>query len=217
MPVRVVDGPVGVLWRVGRAPDPLAWPPLAFAGGGRYDDQEGRFAVLYAAAQRRGAFVETLAPFRPAVAELARARALPPGDAGDEMPPAGFVPDAYFRRVIASFRVASHRRWLDLRAPETHQALRSELAESLVALGYGHGFVWGDVVGHDHRLTRVIAGWAHGSGFHGVIYRSAHDARLDCWAIFDGVPLTPVGTVVPIDAADPDLVAVAALFELAIP
>lgn len=217
MPVREEAGPAGVLYRVGRAPNPLAWPPRAFAGGGRYDDPRGEFVVLYAAEQRRGAFVETLAPFRPAVADLAVARTLPDGDAEDRMPAAGVVPEAYFRRLIASFRVAPGQRWLDVRTPETHQALRSALAEALTGLGYGWCFVWGDVLGHDHRLTRVIARWAFASGYQGVVYGRAHDPRVDCWAVFEGAVVVPEGEPSPVVAADPDLVAVARLFDLTVP
>jgi len=202
------------LYRIGRTPDPLAWPPRAFAGGGRYDDPGGEFVVLYAAEQRRGAFVETLAPFRPAVADLALAQRLPDGDPSDRMPPAGVIPATFFRRRIAAFRVETPGPWLDVRAPETHQALRSELAEPLVALGYGARFVWGDALGHDHRLTQIIARWAFDHRFQGLVYSSCHDAKLDCWALFDGAIISPVGESVAIGVDDPDCRSVAALFQL---
>jgi hypothetical protein len=64
--------PRGALHRIARLPDPLAWPPWEVVGGGRFDDPRREFRVLYAAAQRRGAFVETLAQFRPALHALAR-------------------------------------------------------------------------------------------------------------------------------------------------
>ena len=216
MPVRLATEPVEPLWRIGRAPDPLAWPPRAFAGGGRYDDPRGRFRVLYVAAQRRGAFVETLAGFRPAVADLAMMRALPEGDADDVFPTAGAIPDTYFRKLIGRVRLAPGQRWLDLRAPETHQVLRVELTEALVGLGYGDRFVWGEVLGHDHRLTQVIARWAYESEYRGLAYSSCHDARLDCWAVFEGAVFEAEGRPEGIDQGDPDLVAVAGLFGLAI-
>ena len=89
MPIRLANEPPGPLYRVGRAPDPLAWPPREVAGSGRHGDPEGAFAVLYAAVQRRGAFVETLAMLRPAVADLAAARSLPRATQAIDMPLAG--------------------------------------------------------------------------------------------------------------------------------
>ena len=127
------------------------------------------------------------------------------------------IHDNYFRRLIASFRLALGQYWLDVRTPETHQALRSELAETLMALGYGQQFVWGDVLGHDHRLTQAIAIWAFGRGYQGIAYSSGHDAKFDCWAIFEGARIVPEGEPSSIRKDDPDLIAVAELFELTIP
>jgi RES domain len=58
------------LHRVGRAPNPWAWPDWAYAGpdgtfGNRYDDPAGEYRVLYASGERVGAFLEVLARFRP--------------------------------------------------------------------------------------------------------------------------------------------------------
>lgn len=62
------DGP---LYRLGRRPDPWAWPDWSYAGpdgtfGNRYDDPEASYRVLYASSERIGVFLETLARFRPA-------------------------------------------------------------------------------------------------------------------------------------------------------
>jgi len=217
MPLSLANQPLGPLYRIGRGPDPLAWPPFAFSGTGRYDDPDNRFTVLYAAEQRRDAFVETLAPFRPAVNDIAIATSLTGADPTDQMPVAGIIPDTYFDRRIAYFRVAPRQRWLDLRTPETHQVLRSELAATLVRLGYGQRFVWGDVLGHDHRLTQAIAAYAFDRGYHGTVYTSCHDATLDCWALFNRAVIERIDAPSPIDKHDPDLVAVARLFDLTIP
>lgn len=66
------------VYRVGRRPDPWAWPDWAHAGrdgtfGNRYDDPGAVYRVLYASSERVGTFLETLARFRPdpeVVAEL---------------------------------------------------------------------------------------------------------------------------------------------------
>jgi hypothetical protein len=82
----------GRVFRIGRRPDPWAYPDWADAGddgtfGNRWDDPESSYRVLYACSQRLGAFVETLSRFRPdpeVVAGLSEiegedAPALPPG------------------------------------------------------------------------------------------------------------------------------------------
>jgi len=91
MPLREVNPAGTVLWRVGRYPDPLAWTPWPFVGGGRFGDPRGVFRVLYLAEQRLACFLETLARFRvdlPLLAELAE---LGPGEVGDDVPRLGSI------------------------------------------------------------------------------------------------------------------------------
>jgi len=45
-------------------------------GSGRFDDPHGEFRVLHATVQRRAAFIETLAPFRPSLEVLAALAAM---------------------------------------------------------------------------------------------------------------------------------------------
>jgi hypothetical protein len=59
----------GVIYRLGRKPDPWSPPDWASAGpdatfGNRFDDPDATYRVLYASSQRLGCFVETLARFR---------------------------------------------------------------------------------------------------------------------------------------------------------
>jgi len=61
--------PEGVLYRLGRQPDPWAWPDWTYAGelgtfDNRYDDPRGEYRVLYASSERLARFLETLARFR---------------------------------------------------------------------------------------------------------------------------------------------------------
>jgi hypothetical protein len=66
--------------RVGRKPNPWAWPRWEIAGedgtfGNRWDDAGSTYRVLYGSSQLEACFVETLARFRPdphVLAELAR-------------------------------------------------------------------------------------------------------------------------------------------------
>lgn len=62
--------PDGPLYRIGRRPDPWAFPDWADVGsdgtfGNRWDDPQGVYRVLYASSSRLGALVEMLARFRP--------------------------------------------------------------------------------------------------------------------------------------------------------
>ena len=59
----------GVIYRLGRVPDPWAVPDWASAGpdgtfGNRFDDPDATYRVLYASSQKLGCFLETLARFR---------------------------------------------------------------------------------------------------------------------------------------------------------
>jgi hypothetical protein len=215
MPLRDVGALPPLLFRIGRAPNPLAAPPRAFAGGGRYDDPRQEFVVLYAAQERRGAFVETLDAFRPAITDLA---ALDQSPRYERNPPlTGSIPRSYFDRLIGIFRLTPGQRWLDLRSPETHQTLRFEIASILVDLGYHDRFVLGDLLASDHRLTRAIARLVFERGCSGVAYPSCHDPGLTCWAIFEQAIIEPASPFQTIRRDDPDLVAVASLFQLVIP
>jgi hypothetical protein len=215
--VRLAPTPA-ILYRIGRAPDPLAFPPLAYAGSGRYDDPLRRRATLYAAIERRAAFMETLDVFRPDLAALAardeQIRAQ--GGPTQSFEPTS-IPARYFQRHLVRFGVADGQQWLDVRSPETHVTLRNELGAAISRLGIGTRFVLGDLIANDHRLTRLVAGWAIDRGFHGVAYASCHDPALTCWAIFEGTQLISRDAGTKIDSADPDLLAVAALWNLAVP
>ena len=59
----------GIIYRLGRKPDPWAMPDWASAGpdgtfGNRFDDPDATYRVLYASSQRLGCFLETRARFR---------------------------------------------------------------------------------------------------------------------------------------------------------
>jgi hypothetical protein len=211
-PVRRAITPRGVLYRIGRLPDPLAWAPHEVAGGGRFDDPQSEFRVLYAG-QRRACFLETLAPFRPSVEALA---ALQQVTGSQEPIPRGMVPaDWYQKRAVARLRLRPGQRWLDLRATETSEALRSELAATLLDLGLAD-LDLSEVLGPWRSLTQAIARWAYEHDYAGIVYPSRFKDALSLWAIFEGAAFDPVGVPEPIVPDDPDLVATARLFGLAI-
>ena len=211
-PVRRAATPRGALYRVGRLPDPLAWPPHELTGNGRFDDPQGEFRVLYTG-QRRACFLETLAPFRPSLEALSAWQQV---TGSQEPSPRGVVPaDWYQKRAVARLRLGPGQRWLDLRATATREALRSELAAALLDLGLTDLDLSG-VLGPRRHLTQAIARWAYEHGYAGIVYRSRFDDALSLWAIFEGAAFEPVGVPEPIVPDDPDLVAAARLFGLAI-
>ena len=212
MSIRQAPTPRRPLYRIGHLPDPLAWLPTEFAGGGRFDDPQEQFRTLYAAAQRRGAFVETMARFRPPITSLAQI-----GQLETSTSPAPTIVPAewYERRGVAEFRLLPGQRWLDLRAPETREELRAELANTLLALGLSD-LDLSRVAGPRRSLTQAIARWSYDHGYAGAAYHSRLDARLTLWAVFEGAAFEPVGHPEPMGPNDPDLVAVARLFGLGI-
>jgi hypothetical protein len=168
---------------------------------------------MYAAAQRHGAFVETMAQFRPTVEVLARLRQL--GDAEGFGPGSGVPADWYQRRAVARLRVSPGQRWLDLRAPETREELRTELSALLMALGFVDLDV-SRVLGAGRTLTQAIARWAYERGYAGLAYMSRLDSSLILWALFEGVAFEPIGLPEPLTREDADRVATARLFGLVI-
>ncbi len=203
------------LFRVGKSPDPLIWPQRRSYG--RYGDPLERLSTLYAAESRRGAFLETLDSFRPSVATLSRAADIDDVPLSSLMSSFAVVPPAFFNRRLAEFRTVGSGQWLDLRSATTHAHLRDALYVELNSLGYTERFVLGDLVSHHHDVNRLIAGWAINNGFGGIAYPSCHDFIETCWALFEGVEFEPLAAPQPIRKSDPDLLAVAGLWNLRVP
>jgi hypothetical protein len=216
MPPRVASAPAQSLYRIGRSPHPARFPPLEFQGKGRFDDPRREYRVLYAAEQRRGAFVETLASFRPDLDLIARAHRLQPTDPDYAMPTMGTVPDEYFDKQICRLRLSPGQTWLDLRSPETHQWLRTSLASSLVALGIGVKFAWGELLGDRLEITQAVSRLSYESGHQGMVFPSSHDPALDCWVVFEGASFRLVGRSGQIRRTDRDLLQVVDLFGLSV-
>ncbi|HZU76301.1 MAG TPA: RES family NAD+ phosphorylase [Dehalococcoidia bacterium] len=209
-----MEAPAGhrVLHRLARLPDPLAWPPAAYTGGGRFDDPAGEFRVLYAAASRIVCCLELIAPFRrpagTAEAELQAAlRALRPPSTPPE-PLAGIVPADWVRqRAFAELSVSAELPRLDLRSAEGLEAVRHglRLAE----------FDLGDVLQRHRPATQRIARWAYEQGLQAVLYPSRFAADSECWAIFDSAAIVR-GPVLPLSSDDVHLVEAARRFGLTV-
>ncbi len=142
---------------------------------------------MYAAVERRAAFLETLDVYRPDVAAVAeRDTSLGSIDTSatklDRQP----IPPSFMQRLLVCFRVAEGQRWLDVRVPETHAVLHDELGRQFGELGLGTRFVLGDLMANDHRITRLVAGWAIDHAFDGIAYRSCHNPFVDLLGHFRG-------------------------------
>ena len=123
---------LGVVFRVGRGPEPFAWPDWAYAPfEQRYDDPQGVYRVLYTCSQRRGAFVETLSRFRPD-AEVYEELAQIEGD--EPFLAEGVVPAAWRLERMAGRAVLAGT-FADIGASKSLAFLHRELAHSLP--GYG--------------------------------------------------------------------------------
>ena len=205
--------PDGPLYRVAREPDPWAWPDWSYAGpdgtfGNRYDDPQASYRVLYASSQRVGAFVETLARFRPdleVVAELEQIE-------GDDEPQAG-VPRAWLeRRKIGEATLQGP--FVDVGDARSLATLRAELAASAIHFGLD------DIDAATIRLkaprafTQTVSRFVyelpdeHGS-FAGIRYGSRLGDQFVNWAIFEPAPDATSAFLsisrAPVEADDPDL------------
>ena len=181
--------------RVGRRPDPFAWPDWSFAApdgtfGNRFDDPLGTYRVLYAATERSGAYVETLARFRPDPAvfdELTRIDA--PDD--EPKPPRGVIPAEWF--ATRAMGVGQLRgRFVELGAAATLGELRPMLAPRLVHYGIvdlDASAIRMSVPRHfTQEISRVLferTGAAGDRVWDGIAYASRLGDDLHNWATFE--------------------------------
>ena len=109
--------------------------------------------------------------------------------------------------------------FVDIDDTSTLLALGAQLHGELAALGADE-LDRGGVYSANRRLTRVLASWIYSRTdddgqpcYGGIRYESRLGRQWECWAIFDGSPLT-AATTNPIDRRHPDLVAIADQFGL---
>lgn len=195
--------PGGPLYRLGRQPDPWAWPDWAYAGpdgtfGNRYDDPEASYRVLYASSQRIGAFVETLSRFRPDLELLAQLGEID----GDDEPPAG-VPRRWLdTRMIGEATV--HGRFADVGDARSLATLRVALAASAIHHGLDEIDAATIRLSVPRAFTQQVSRYVYerrddDEPFVGLRYRSRLGDEIVNWAVFE--PAT--------DAANPFLAAAA--------
>lgn len=192
-PVVSCPAPVGGLYRVGRAVDPMrasfVTPDIEAHArqGNRFDTST--FGIVYMGTELECCFGETLARYRPKP-DLA---ALVEDDWRGFMGPGQVAAEWREKRAIAHATVDPEERFLDIEALETREYLRIALALGLSSLGYNDLDV-PLVRGPDRRVTRLVAQWAFnqanaegGTVFAGIRYLSRIDSDWECWALFEDV------------------------------
>jgi len=221
--VATVAAPRGPVYRVGRAPRPLAPPSWAYAEadgtfGNRFDDPSARrgatpderFRMLYFATTSAGAFGETIARRRPNLESLTRA-----GVTAVPRP----VVSASWRQVrrLGVTVLMTPLPFVDIAAAATLTALRPALAPvALVALELGLSDVdLSAVTGPGRLLTQEAARYiyeqrdiAGAPRYAGVRYLSRLNPDWDCWAVLRS------GTEIRAD--DPGLYEASALLALGV-
>lgn len=188
--------PDGVLYRLGRGPDPWAWPDWAYASydgtfGNRYDDPRGEYRVLYASSQRLGPFLETLARFRPDPAIVLAEIADDPRDETFRTAPAGIVPSSWLdARLLGTARCTTT--FADIGHAKSLACLR----ESLALLMVHHGLDELDAAAirtqaprrFTQEISRHIYEYTTTNGeraFQGIRYLSRLGDDIENWAIYE--------------------------------
>jgi hypothetical protein len=201
------------LYRVARRPDPWAWPDWSYAGpdgtfGNRYDDPEASYRVLYASSQRAGAFVETLARFRPDLEVLAELEEIE----GDDEPPAS-VPWAWLgTRMVGEATVQG--RFADVGDARTLAMVRTALTATAIHFGLDEIDAATIRLRAPRAFTQAVSRFVyeqrHEPGsFAGIRYGSRLGDQFLNWAIFEPAPEAPSPFLStssgPVEADDPDL------------
>ena len=211
--------------RVGRKPNPWAWPAWEIAGedgtfGNRWDDARSTYRALYGSSQLEACFVETLARFRPdphVLAELARI------DGPEAVRPAGRLPRSWLQgRVVGEASVLG--RFCDVGAPASLAHLHAALAATLVRHRIRE--LDGAAIRQTapRRFTQEISSYLYALSdrrgrprFAGIAYRSRFGDRYRNWAIFERPGARPVirrPSTRRIDPAQPELQAALRLLGL---
>jgi hypothetical protein len=176
----------GVIYRLGRKPDPWAPPDWALAGpdgtfGNRFDDPNATYRVLYASSQRLGFFVETLARFRidPKLqAELAQI------EGADDYCPLGEVPVEWLGKRIMGL-ATTDQEYADVCSSEWVSRLRKLLAVHLKTFGLGEFDASVLQQTAPRILTQFVSRIVFNDGFPGIYYRSKYGHDIENWALFE--------------------------------
>ncbi|WP_431835668.1 RES family NAD+ phosphorylase [Cellulomonas sp. Y8] len=177
--------------------------------GNRFDVPGG--GVLYCCTELEGCYRETLARMRvsPRMRELDE-------DNENQHMRAGCIPASWrdARRVF-QFSLDSAAPFLDVEHQDTWTLLDSELRRHL-----SEPLDVAAVRGKDRLLTRAIAEWAYtqvdenGVGRYAGVRYVSRTGDYECWAVFEGAPITMSAPPEPIELGDSTLRTVARAFDL---
>ena len=188
------------IFRVGRKPNPWAWPAWEIAGedgtfGNRWDDARSTYRVLYGSSQLEACFVETLARFRPdprVLAELARIKGPEPVQAPGRLPRSWLngrvVGEASVSGVFCDVGAAASLAYLHRALAATLVRYRvRELDGAAIRLTAPRRFTQ-EISSHVYALSD-----ARGRPrFAGIGYRSRFGDHYQNWAIFERPGRRPV-------------------------
>jgi hypothetical protein len=200
------------LYRLGRRPDPWAWPDWSYAGpdgtfGNRYDDPSASYRVLYASSQRMGAFLETLARFRPDLEVLAELDRIE----GDDEPPAGVPMSWLANRYLGDAAVEG--RFVDVGDTSSLARLRAALASAAIHHGLDEIDAATIRLRAPRAFTQAVSRFVYEQrddegAFAGIRYRSRLGDDVVNWAIFEPPPASPspftATTSYAVEGDDPD-------------
>ena len=190
--------PAGPVFRLGRAPDPWAWPDWSQASrdgtfGNRWDDPEGAYRVLYASSTRFGALLETLARFRPDLAVIAGLSEI---EGRDEPIAAGTVPREWFDNRLMGVAELTGT-YADIGAAASLSLVRSRLAGRAIH----HGLTDIDAAairltaprGFTQDVSRLSyeCRTAGAEPLGGIRYHSRLDDGTSNWAVFEAASDSP--------------------------
>lgn len=195
----------GLIYRLGRKPDPWSVPDWASAGpdatfGNRFDDPEGIYRVQYASSQRLGCFLETLGRFRvdpKLLAELAEI-----GGENDHCP-VGEVPLEWVEKRMMGVATAGGE-YADICSSEWISRLRRVLASYLEKFGLDDLDASVLQMTAPRGLTQLVSRVVFSSGLAGIYYRSKYGHDIENWALFEPFQINAEDSK-PIGFDDPDL------------
>ncbi len=202
-----------LVFRIGRGPDPWAFPDWSRASpddgtfGHRYDDPLGHYRVLYASSQRLATLVETLAHFRPDPSVLAAV--IEEGGGEPSTVPAGHIKrDWLAPRVMGVARIAGS--FADIGHASSIEHLRRALADRVLHYGLRDLDAAAIRMSVPRRFTQEISRhvFEHSEegqrAFAGICYRSRLGDGFENWALFEPAQLEVVA-VEALLSDDPDL------------
>ena len=195
----------GVIYRLGRKPDPWSAPDWASAGtdgtfGNRFDDPEGMYRVLYASSQRVGCFLETLARFRVDLKLLAELAEI---EGEDDYCPLGEVPLEWMEKRVMGVATASGE-YADICSSEWISRLRIVLAGHLERFGLDDLDASVLQMTAPRGLTQLTSRVVFSKRLAGIYYRSKYGHDVENWAVFEPFQIEVKGSE-SIRIDDPDL------------